>query len=129
MCGAYHGVKSEQVGAEEAAAVSERFAVHFGKDCKMSLAQKVGNETLVLLLKAPIPSATRHIMIDESNVDVLDKQDITEEELTAMVKACTVDRIKAAKTTFARALNLPATGDNKTASQAEQKDGAKKIDA
>lgn len=90
QCGAMKVLKQEAKNADETSDLAEKLAVVLGKDCQLKsiMDGKENNDTVYMLTKTAIPSATKFILMDGSSIDLLSSQAINKEELSQLLKQC-----------------------------------------
>lgn len=89
-CGAFKITKQDAKNEDEVTDLPEKMAVVLGKDCQLNkiMDGQVNNDQVYMLLKTVVSSGTKYIVIDGSNVDLLNSQAIKKEELTQLMKEC-----------------------------------------
>lgn len=88
-CGALDLVKHIARVEEEAPEVSQRTAVVLGKSCPgLEDIYSGKTEQVHMLIKTPIPSGVKFILVDGTNVSLLDSSLFKQEELVELMKQC-----------------------------------------
>lgn len=89
LCGALKVVKQESIDGEENDDLDDKLAVVLGKDCKLESLLSTGKrDKLYVLLKTAIPSGTKHIIIEQSNSDLLSIDAMSADELSSIIRQC-----------------------------------------
>lgn len=89
-CGAFKIAKQDVKNEDEMTELPEKMAVVMGKECQLKsiLDGQINNDQVYMLVKTAIPSGTKYIVVDGANIDLLNSQSITKEELSGVMKQC-----------------------------------------
>lgn len=90
-CGAFNILKQDAKNADEVAQLSERIALVLGKDCQLKSVleqQQNENNPVFILVKTGVPTGTKFIVADGSNIDLLSSQSIDKDELSSLMQQC-----------------------------------------
>lgn len=82
-CGSMKAIKQDTKPDVECPELPEKVAVVMGKDCPA-----ITNDTIYMLLKTPMKIGTKFIIADGSEIELLNSQSITKEEIAGFIKQC-----------------------------------------
>lgn len=89
-CGSMKVIKHDAKQDVEVPELPEKVALVMGKECPA-----VTNDTMYMLLKTPMQIGTKFIIADDSQIDLLNAQSITKEEIAGLIKQCPKQIVKA----------------------------------
>lgn len=107
-CGAMKVLQQNVKSDDDQTSIAENLAIVLGKDCQChkqitSINQKTQQpEQVFLLIKSVVPTNVKYIVADGANMDLMSSQQISKEEISAMIKSCPANT-NAGKTTTATA--------------------------
>lgn len=90
-CGAMKIEKPVFKNDEDSTELTSKMAVVLGKDCQIESileGAKVGQPQVHMLIKSSIPSNTKFILADGANMDLLNANLITKDEIASILKQC-----------------------------------------
>lgn len=90
-CGAMRIEKPLFKNDEDSTELTNKLAVVFGKDCQVKSivdGAKAGEPQVHMLIKSMIPSSTKFILADGANMDLLNANLISKDEIASILKQC-----------------------------------------
>lgn len=93
-CGAFKLIKQDVKSADDVIELPEKLAVVLGKECavkKLFEASKKDGEQqdqILVLIKSAIPSGTKFMLLDGTDVDLASASIISKEEIPEIMKQC-----------------------------------------
>lgn len=87
-CGAMKIDRQNVKNDDDITELPDKMAIVMGKDCQYDSSKVANNDQVFMFVKTAIPSGTKFILADGTNIDLLSSQEITNDEIANLMKQC-----------------------------------------